>query len=176
MSGDEMEKSALIGSGIILLPGPLYFDQSGAGTPASLGTDYDGRMSIYVPSWAPTAPALAVPATSAGNNTIYIRTFLLPKVQFPCNDVLVLMASGDLDTSPNPAQKREAAIFYVRNRMIIGKQTDLAGTSVAWSYADGGGSGNPNYLQVPALNGCLPDYLPGKDPIVYLRPSSWMER
>lgn len=171
-----MTKSAILGSGIILLPGPLYFDQSGTGNGDEGGIDYDGRLSIMVPSWAPTAPVLANPANSSGNNAIFIRTFLYPKTQFPCNDALSLISSGDIDASPNPSQKREALVIYARNKYVVGKQTDLAGSAVAHTYIDGGGSGNPNYLQVPALNGCMPDYLPGKDPITYVRPTTWLER
>jgi hypothetical protein len=176
MSGDVMTKSAIIGSGIILLPGPLYFDQSGTGNGDDGGIDYDGRLSIMVPSWAPTAPVLANPANSSGNNAIFVRTFLYAKTQFPCNDALSLISSGDVDVSPNPAQKREALVIYARNKYVVGKQTDLAGSAVAYTYVEGGGSGNPNYLQVPALNGCMPDFLPGKDPITFIRPTAWLER
>ena len=176
MSGDVMTKSTIIGSGIVLLPGPLYFDQSGTGTGDGAGIDYDGRLSIMVPSWAPTAPVLANPANSSGSNAIFIRTFLYPKTQFPCNDVLSLISSGDVDASPNPAQKREALVIYARNKYVVGKQTDLAGSAVAYTYVEGTGSGNPNYLQVPAMNGCMPDFLPGKDPITYIRPTMWVER
>ncbi|MCI0413332.1 pilus assembly PilX N-terminal domain-containing protein [bacterium] len=176
MSGDEMTKSAIIGSGIVLLSGPVYFDTSGSGSGDGTGIDYDGRLSIMVPSWAPTAPVLANPANDSGNNQIFIRTFIYPKTQFPCNDALSLISSGDIDASPNPAQKREALVLYARNKYVVGKQTDLAGSAVAYTYIQGGGSGNPNYLQVPAMNTCMPDFLPGKDPITFTRPTTWMER
>ena len=176
MTGDVMTKSAILGSGIVLLPGPLYFDSAGTGSGDGTGIDYDGRLSIMVPSWAPTAPVLAEPANSSGNNAIFIRAFIYPKTQFPCNDALSIISSGDVDTSPNPSQKREALVIYARNKYVVGKQTDLAGSAVAWNYIEGSGSGNPNYLQVPAMNTCMPDFLPGKDPITFTRPTTWMER
>jgi hypothetical protein len=53
---------------------------------------------------------------------------------------------------------------------------DFAGTMVAWNFALGNGNGNPNFLQVPAFLGCIPDFLIAKDKYTYLRTTSWVER
>lgn len=168
--------SALISSGAVLLPGPLYLSSLTGGPAPNRGITYDGRFTWYVPSWAPTAPALTDPAASAGDSIVKVDTYLFPRNQFPCDDAMVIMSAGDVSTAESASQSRDALLIYARNILTIRKQMDFAGTMVAWSFAVGNGSGNPNYLQVPALMGCLPDFLIAKDPISYLRTTSWVER
>jgi hypothetical protein len=176
LRGDSSHNdSALISSGAVLLPGPLYISSLTGGPAPDRGITYDGRFTWYLPSWAPSAPALTDPAASAGNSIVHVDTYLFPRHQFPCDDAMVIMSAGDVDTDGS-SQSRDALLIYARNKVTIRKQYDFAGTIVAWSFAVGNGSGNPNYMQVPALLGCLPDFLIAKDNYTYLRTVSWVER
>ena len=73
------------------------------------------------------------------------------------------------------SQKRTAMVLYTKNTHEMGHQMDMGGTMVATDITLSG-AGNPNYLQSPALNDCLPDFLIAKDPITYVRPTNWLER
>lgn len=168
--------SALISSGAVLLPGPLVISSVSGGPAPDRGITYDGRFTWYVPSWAPSAPALTDPVSSGGNSIVKIDSYLFPRNEFPCDDEMVIMSAGDVNTAESSSQARAALLIYARNKVTIRKQMDFAGTMVAWAFAVGNGSGNPNYLQVPATLSCLPDFLIAKDNYTYLRTTNWVER
>jgi hypothetical protein len=167
--------SSIMASGIILLPGPVYFTGATSGTPSDRRLEYDGRFTFYVPSWGDCSIANVSPSCSATSDSIHIDTHLLPKVQFPCNDAIALMSVSNVESGGGVSQKRGALVLYVKNTHELGHQMDLGGSMVAADLTMSG-TGNPNYLQSPALNGCLPDFLIAKDPITYIRPMNWVER
>ena len=100
-----MTYSSILASGIILLPGPVYFTGASSGTPSSRRLNYDGRFTFYVPSWADCSIANVSPSCGATSNSIHIDTHLIPLVQFPCNDAIAFMSVSNVESGGGAVSK-----------------------------------------------------------------------
>lgn len=108
--------------------------------------------------------------------SVYVHCDLLPKTNFPRNDVLGLIAGDriELATGSGDAQLTMAIAMYAQHKVISVKQSEIAGTMVSSYYEM---SNVPKVYQVPELADNLPPGMPGDDPIwiVSLDVESWQE-
>lgn len=139
----------------------------------SLIVDKDGNMTItgtvYVTggiSFGPSKTRLVY----SGNGTLVtpgcmdVHCDIVPKTNFPNNDVLGLVAGDKIDLAmgSGDAHLTMAIAMYAQHQITCGKQSDIAGTIVASYYSM---ANVPRIYQVPELANHLPPFMPGSDPI-----------
>ena len=156
-----------------------------SGPKGSLTIDAAGNMTIegivYVTgniSFGPSKSRIIYEGsgTLVTPQSSYIHCDLLPKTNFPMNDVLGLIAGDkiELATGGGDAQLTMALAMYAQHKVISNKQSEIAGTLVSSYYQM---SNVPRIYQVPELANHLPVGMPGRDPIWIMGVTieSWQE-
>lgn len=156
-----------------------------SGPNGSLTLSADGTLTIsgivYVEgniSFGPSKSLLVYEGsgTLVTPNSAFVHCDLLPKTNFPRNDVLGLIAGDrvELATGGGDAQLTMAIAMYAQHRIISQKQSEIAGTMVSSYYAM---NNVPRLYQVPELADYLPPGMPGGEPILIASVSvdSWKE-
>lgn len=156
-----------------------------SGPKGSLTIDAAGNMTIsgivYVSgniSFGPCKSRIIYQGsgTLVTPQSTYIHCDLMPKVNFPMNDAMGLIAGDkiELATGGGDAQLTMALAMYAQHKIISNKQSEIAGTMVSSYYQM---SNVPKIFQVPELANHLPPGLPGRDPIwiASVTVESWRE-
>ena len=156
-----------------------------SGPKGSLTIDAGGNMTlsgiVYVTgniSFGPSKSRIIYQGsgTLATPQSSYVHCDLLPKTNFPMNDVLGLIAGDkiELATGGGDAQLTMAIAMYAQHKIISSKQSEIAGTIVSSYYQM---SNVPRIYQVPELANHLPVGMPGRDPIwiMGVTVESWQE-
>lgn len=138
--------------GIVYVTGNISFG------PSKSRITYEGKGSLVTPK------------------SMFVHCDVLPKTNFPLNDVLGLIAGDriELATGGGDAQLTMALAMYAQHKIISNMQSEIAGTMVTSYYQM---SNVPRIYQVPELVNNLPKGMPGGDPIliVTLGVDSWQE-
>lgn len=156
-----------------------------SGPKGSLTIDASGNMQIsgivYVEgdiSFGPKQSRIVYEGsgTLVTPNSAFVHCDLLPKTNFPRNDVLGLVACDriELANGSGDAQLTMAIAMYAQHKIISVKQSEIAGTMVSSYYQM---SNVPKVYQVPELATNLPPGMPGGSPIWLASVSvdSWRE-
>lgn len=157
-----------------------------SGPKGSLSIDGSGNMTIsgvvYVTgdiTFGPKKSRIVYQGsgTLVTPNSSYVHCDLIPRTNFPLNDVLGLIAGDriELATGSGDAQLTMAIAMYAQHKVVSSKQSQIAGTIVSSYYEM---SNVPSIYQVPELSNYLPPCMPGGDPIwiVSISVDSWQER
>lgn len=146
------------GSGNMTISGIVYVTGNISFGPSKSRIIYQGSGTLVTPQ------------------SSYIHCDLMPKVNFPRNDALGLIAGDriELATGGGDAQLTMALAMYAQHKVVSNKQSEIAGTIVSSYYEM---SNVPRIYQVPELADHLPPGMPGSEPIwiVSLDVESWQE-
>jgi len=145
-------------SGNMTISGVVYVDGNISFGPSKSRIVYSGKGTLVTPY------------------SSYVHCDLMPKVNFPRNDVLGLIARDriELANGSGDAQLTMAIAMYAQHRVVSVKQSEIAGTIVSSYYEM---SNVPRIYQAPELASNLPPGMPGADPIwiLTLDVESWQE-
>lgn len=151
-------------SGIIKVTGKIKLGGT-TGSTRITTINYTGKGTLYSSSSNPD-----------GDPSIEIHSNILPVGTFPTADRIGFVAQDRIEiaTSGGDSHLRLAGAFFAENKVILSKQTQVAGSLVS-NYFNMGNQ-VPALYQVPELAKNMPPGMPGRDlRIIYVKTLSWKE-
>lgn len=151
-------------SGIIKVTGRIIL--GGTTGPTRITTiNYTGSGTLY-----------SSYSNTSGDPSIEIHSNILPVGTFPTVDRIGFVAQDRIEiaTGGGDANLRLTGAFFGENKVVLQKQTQIAGSLVS-NYFDMGNQ-VPALYQVPELGRNMPPGMPGRDlRIIYVKTLYWKE-